>query len=100
MSLRFSSDFNSHDCFQSATGPQKDLTIQPHLHQESSDSHAAECPFPITSGTPVISNLDDPPSAVNASEDVNEPDLDDDKITWLNLIEHDELAKCLDTCVD
>ena len=27
-------------------------------------------------------------------------DLDSEEITWLNVVEHDELAKCLNTCVD
>jgi hypothetical protein len=39
-------------------------------------------------------------TSANTSEDTTEPDLDDNKIAWLNLLEHDELAKCLDTCTD
>ena len=33
-------------------------------------------------------------------DDVAEPDLNNDEIVWLNLAEHDELTKCLNTCVD
>jgi hypothetical protein len=43
-----------------------------------------------------------PSVSTNTSENTAEPDLDNDEIAWLNRIEveSDELAKCLDTCVD
>ena len=37
----------------------------------------------------------DPYSGPNGHEDLNS-----EEIAWLNVIEHDELAKCLNTCVD
>lgn len=39
---------------------------------------------------------------INTAEDTAaEPDLDNpEKIAWLNVAEHDELAKCLNMCID
>jgi hypothetical protein len=86
--------------------------LPPHLHQESSRSHPADHP---SSASVVFDFNVTNPASINASEDhgrsgselpsdveddVAEPDLDNDEIAWLNLVEHDELAKCLDTCVD
>ena len=40
-------------------------------------------------------------TAVAPSLDDNRiEDLDSEEITWLNIVEHDELAKCPNTCVD
>ena len=29
-----------------------------------------------------------------------EPDLNDEEVAWINVLEHEELANCLNTCVD
>ena len=79
----------------------------PHLHQ-ASDSRTNEhsAPFSVVSSS---SASDTSPAGVSGPStvaDSEDPGIDDDvgidadKIAWLNLVEHDELAKCLDTCVD
>jgi Kyakuja-Dileera-Zisupton transposase len=93
--------------------------VAPQLHQ-GSNSHTNEhfAPFSVTSSSSASdanainpAGLSGPSTAVNAadSEDcdpggidnnVSEPAIDADKTAWLNLAEHDELAECLDTCVD
>lgn len=41
------------------------------------------------------------PLLAGAAPDSHEfSDLNSDEIAWLNVTEHDELAKCLNTCVD
>ena len=49
------------------------------------------------SGPSTAANSEDPDGI---DDDVYEPGIDADKIAWLNLVEHDELAECLDTCVN
>ena len=36
----------------------------------------------------------------NGHEDLSSEDLNSEEIAWLNVVEHDNLAKCLNTCVD
>ena len=39
-------------------------------------------------------------SESNGHEDLNSEDLNSEEIAWLNVVEHDDLAKCLNACVD
>jgi hypothetical protein len=97
--------FLSHISFQ--------LKAVPHLHQ-ASNSRTNEClaAFSVTSSSAsdasaiTTAGLSGPSTAADSEDpggidnDVDEPDIDADKIAWLDLAEHDELAECLDTCVD
>jgi Kyakuja-Dileera-Zisupton transposase len=63
----------------------------------TSSSSASNANAINPAGPSTAADSEDPGGIDN---DAYEPGINADKIAWLNLAEHDELAECLDTCVD
>jgi hypothetical protein len=92
--------YNSTAFLQSAKPPINSSEFRPDARYSGNSNHSSgtNATDPLTST--ITKSPEGPSTCMGVEDDDTDLDPDDENTAWLNVVEHEELAKCLDTCVN